>query len=124
MRLVPRAEGFLIVAETPEDGWQLGRLWENKQGDSLMSQARFSDDNAHELPCICIGLRQMELVDDELRWQGTGKGRIGRIQDLIQTEAKWLGSQPMDIEEMKENAPPKNLVPHHGNLLEHGDVES
>jgi len=122
MKLVPRAEGFLIVAETPEDGWQLGRLWENKQGDSLLSQAKYSDDEIMGLPCISIGLNQMEKVDDVLRWHGTGKGRIGRIEELIQNEAKWLGSQPLDIEEMKANAPEKNVIPFHGNMLEEGDV--
>jgi len=121
MKLVPRAEGFLIVAQTPEDGWQLGRLWECKQTASLISQARYSDDDVIEVPCICVGLNQMEAVDNELRWQGTGKGRVERIKELIQIEAQYLGSKPLDIEWMKENAPARNVVPFRGNLLQEGD---
>ena len=121
MRMVPRAEGFLIVAENAEDGWQLGRLWENKQGDSLLSQARFSDETIKDVPCICVGLNQMEKVDDLLRWQGTGKGRVDRIKELIQAEAAYLGSKQVDVEWMKANEPPRNVVPFRGNIFEEGD---
>ena len=76
MKLLLDPLGFLIVPETAEEGFQVGRL-----------MALMLDDPSIQFRGHCdllVNTKQLNVVDETLPWQGTGLGRVGFIKKLLE----------------------------------------
>ena len=79
MKLTVNALGLGIKPESVNEAFDLGITCSELQGRSGLYLDR-------EQCSLFVNLKELEKVDQALRWEGTGQGRIERIQELLTIE--------------------------------------
>lgn len=74
---------ILFRPETPKDGFQLGSLYNALFSKSLAGLLTFPNSG----PDMKIDANQLAVIDELLGWQGSGKGRVDRIRELLAIES-------------------------------------
>lgn len=76
----------LFRPETPKDGFQLGSLYNAMFSMSLGGLLTFPNGG----PDMKVDANQLAVIDELLGWHGSGKGRMDRIQELLDLESASL----------------------------------
>ena len=91
MKIKVDKKGLLFVPEDAKDGFEIGRIHGMFEEFSDSLRWLIYDKECGINLRICqepleIEKRSMKLVDELLQWEGTGRGRLDRIEELLEIE--------------------------------------
>lgn len=91
MKILYSLNGLILEPETTKEAFEMGSLWGMRESlpEAMRSILSLKGDGPSFLinPEYIESLeRQIEYVDEELDWAGSGEGRVGKIKRLMKTE--------------------------------------
>ena len=92
MKILYSLNGLILKPETTEEAFEMGSLWSmrNSLPGPMSEILSLRDDGTSFLInhkyTECLE-KQLKIVDDTLRWEGTGESRVEKIKRLMHKEA-------------------------------------
>lgn len=90
MKIIPLGKILRLQPETIQEAFSVGALKGGQIDPTLPGVVEFTNDalNIRGDWYECLA-RQLRAVDDILQWQGTGCGRVDRINQLLDIEDEY-----------------------------------